>query len=102
MKYHLAAIALFIPGLLLSLPAQAGSTWRCSSALVSVGDSTHEVQSKCGTAKEVVPIGYKEVVNEYGHVNDVYVEEWTYGPRNGMYHFLRFEGNRLAKIRSSR
>jgi hypothetical protein len=30
------------------------------------------------------------------------IEEWTYGPRNGMYHFLRFEGNRLRDIDSKR
>jgi hypothetical protein len=30
------------------------------------------------------------------------VEEWTYGPSNGMYQYLRFEGNRLRQINSKR
>ena len=47
-------------------------------------------------------MGYREVLDEYGFYNEVAVEEWAYGPRNGMYQFLRFEGNRLIKIESKR
>jgi hypothetical protein len=42
------------------------------------------------------------VLDEYGFYHEVAVEEWAYGPRNGMYQFLRFEGNRLNKIDSKR
>ncbi len=34
--------------------------------------------------------------------SEVQIEEWAYGPRNGMYYYLRFEGNRLVKIESKR
>jgi len=42
------------------------------------------------------------VVDEYGFRQEVRIEEWVYGPTNGMYHFLRFEGNRLRRIDSER
>ena len=42
------------------------------------------------------------MLDDYGFYNEVPIEEWTYGPRNGMYHFLRFEGNRLRDIDSKR
>ncbi|HBO1154911.1 TPA: DUF2845 domain-containing protein, partial [Pseudomonas aeruginosa] len=30
------------------------------------------------------------------------VQEWVYGPWNGMLYFVRFEGNRLSAIQSRR
>lgn len=93
----------FLP-LLLSLPlsAEASSTYRCGSALVSTDAPLGEVQSKCGEPASRDFLGYKEVVDRYGFRNEVAVEEWIYGPTNGMYHFLRFEGGRLSDIRSKR
>lgn len=85
-----------------SSASYAGSTYRCNSKLVSLQADTHEVRNKCGTPTDQVNLGYKQVTNEYGHSNEVRLEEWTYGPNNGMYHFLRFEGGRLVKISSSR
>ena len=60
------------------------------------------VSSKCGEPISREFVGYREVLDEYGFYNEVAVEEWAYGPRNGMYQFLRFEGNRLIKIESKR
>ncbi|WAJ38572.1 DUF2845 domain-containing protein [Pseudomonas sp. GOM7] len=90
--------------LLLCLPllAQASSTYRCGSALVSKEAPTSEVLNKCGEPSSRAFLGYKEVVDAYGFRNEVSVEEWIYGPNNGMYHFLRFEGGRLNEIRSKR
>lgn len=82
--------------------AVAGSTLRCGSSLVSTGDSRHQVRAKCGAPADQSRLGYRERVNRYGFVEDILVEEWIYGPRNGMYHFLRFEGGTLVKITSSR
>lgn len=98
------SLSCFLAGLLLalSLPAQAASTLRCGSALVSLGDSQYQVLAKCGTPAEETSLGYRERVNEYGHVHDLRVEEWVYGPRNGMYYYLRFEGGELVRIGSSR
>ncbi|MHA6495386.1 DUF2845 domain-containing protein [Pseudomonas borbori] len=97
MKAFLAALLLLLP-----VAAQASSTLRCGSELISQDDSTSEVASKCGEPISRDFLGYKEVLDAYGFRNEVAVEEWTYGPRNGMYHFLRFEGNRLLKIDSKR
>ncbi|UCJ18634.1 DUF2845 domain-containing protein [Pseudomonas sp. MM211] len=78
------------------------ATWRCGSALASSGDSTAEVLSKCGEPNNRAFIGYKEQTDSYGFTHEVQIEEWNYGPRNGMNYFLRFEGNRLNRIDSKR
>lgn len=85
-----------------STSAQAGSTLRCGSNLISLGDSEYQVMTKCGQPAEESMLGYREIVNRYGHVTEVRVNEWVYGPRNGMYHYLRFEGGNLVRISSSR
>lgn len=85
-----------------SLTAQAGSTLRCGSSLISLGDSWVEVQQKCGEPVERTPLGYRDKTDFYGFTHSVQIEEWSYGPRNGMYHFLRFEGGQLVRINSSR
>ena len=90
--------------LLLCLPllAEGSSTYRCGSALVSKSAHSSEVQNKCGEPASRDFLGYREVVDDYGFRHEVQVEEWIYGPNNGMYHFLRFEGGRLNEIRSKR
>lgn len=85
-----------------TLHAHASSTFRCSSKLVSLQASTTEVLTKCGDPVSRDVTGYKELADDYGFRHEVQVEEWTYGPTNGMYYFLRFEGNRLSKISSRR
>jgi len=85
-----------------TLQAHAASTHRCGSNLVSLDASTAEVRSKCGEPASSGFVGYKEVVDQYGFRTEVPVEEWTYGPTHGMYHFLRFEANRLRQLDSER
>ena len=82
--------------------ADASSTLRCASKLISLDDAAAEVEAKCGTPVSRDFLGYREVVDQYGFTQEVEVEEWVYGPRNGMYHFLRLEGNRVVKIESKR
>ncbi len=97
------ALALFgLSLLLLSGPTGAASTLRCGSQLISLDDHTGEVQSKCGAPLSRDFLGYRVIVGFYGERSEVQVEEWAYGPRNGMYYYLRFEGNRLVKIESKR
>lgn len=93
--------ALLLTGLLVVGIAQASSL-RCGSALITRDDSTHEVLSKCGEPVSRDFLGYRERLDMYGFRNEIQVEEWTYGPRNGMYHFLRFEAGRLVSIGSKR
>jgi hypothetical protein len=88
--------------LAISLGAQASSTLRCGSQLISTDDASSVVLSKCGEPISRDFLGYRERLDIYGFRHEVAVEEWSYGPRNGMYHFLRFEANRLIKIDSKR
>ena len=78
------------------------ATWRCGSAIASTGDTTAEVQAKCGEPNNRDFVGYKDQTDRYGFTHEVQVEEWNYGPRNGMNYFLRFVGNRLERIDSKR
>ena len=95
-----ATLALLLLGF--AVPAQASSTFRCNSKLVSLQANTHEVQSKCGAPMEQAHLGYKQLTNEYGHTHEVGIEEWVYGPKGGMYYYLRFVGGDLVKISSQR
>ena len=89
--------------LALASSAQASTTLRCGSQLISVGDRAFEVQQKCGAPVSQDVIGTKETFNNtYRKSEEVRVEEWIYGPDNGMYQYLRFEGGRLVRIDSQR
>ena len=90
--------ALFLP----HTSTYANSTHRCGSKLVSLDDDQYRVQSLCGVPVTKDPIGYSVRRDDYGFMHEVWVEEWTYGPTNGMYYFLRFEGGKLTRIKSSR
>ena len=88
--------------LLLACTAEASSTLRCGSKLISLDDLASEVEGKCGTPVSRDFLGYREVVTYYGFTQEVAIEDWVYGPRNGMFYFLRFEANRVVKIESKR
>ncbi|NUU37267.1 DUF2845 domain-containing protein [Pseudomonas sp. C2B4] len=91
-----------LSGLALAIAAgQAGAadTLRCGSQLISVGDRSSEVLQKCGEPVSRDLLGYKRSANKR---EEFQVEEWTYGPKGGMYQYLRFEGNRLVQINSKR
>ncbi|MFV3305990.1 DUF2845 domain-containing protein [Pseudomonas sp. NY15181] len=87
--------------LLLAVQSEAASL-RCNSKLISTGNLTSEVLDRCGPPVDRSFLGYKEVVGDWGQRNEVAVEEWIYGPWNGMVYFVRFEGNRLTTIQSKR
>ncbi|MGY2439751.1 DUF2845 domain-containing protein [Pseudomonas sp. SDO52101_S400] len=84
---------------LLASQTWASDTLRCGSQLVSLGDRSSEVLQKCGEPVSRDVLGYKRSANRR---EEFQVEEWTYGPSNGMYQYLRFEGNRLRQINSKR
>ncbi len=75
------------------------STFRCGSQLVSLGDRTFQVLKKCGEPIARETVGY--TVGENNH-RELHIQEWVYGPNNGMYHILRFDGNRLSRIENQR
>ncbi|MBD9482447.1 DUF2845 domain-containing protein [Pseudomonas sp. PDM14] len=96
-KLLFCTLALLVTG-----TAQAASTLRCNSGLVSLDDTAGEIFNTCGEPVSRDMLGYREVIDQYGFRNEVQVEEWIYGPRGGMYYYLRLEGNRLVKIESKR
>lgn len=99
----LTQISLCTSFLLALLPGPiTADTFRCNSRLVTDGDHQTEVLQKCGEPASRDFLGYKESIDEYGFWHDLAIEEWTYGPRHGMYHFIRFEGGRLEKVTSHR
>lgn len=93
-----AFCALALPLMLLAADASA-ATFRCGSKLVSDGDRSSEVENKCGAPVNRSMVGYTETPN--GNIG-LQVEEWVYGPTNGMTYYLRFEGGRLTSVESKR
>ncbi len=96
MKILLVALALLLS------PLSHAATLRCGSGLITSDDHLSEVQSKCGEPVTRQFLGYREVIDYYGGTTQVPIEEWSYGPRNGMYYYLRFEANRLINVESKR
>ncbi|MBA1289538.1 DUF2845 domain-containing protein [Pseudomonas japonica] len=82
--------------------AWADDTLRCNSALISVHDRMGEVLRKCGEPTSRSPQGSVRVSAGAGRRLELPVEEWTYGPNSGMYHYLRFEGDELVRITGDR
>lgn len=79
-------------------PALA-DTMRCGSKLVSLGDRAFEVIARCGEPAQRDLIGH--TLGRYDR-REFKMEEWVYGPDNGMLKILTFEGNRLVAIESQR
>lgn len=91
--------ACLVLALLLSSPAQAATTMRCGTQLVSEGDRAFEVEQKCGEPTHRDLVGY--TLSGYDR-RELKIEEWVYGPTNGMLSILTFEGNRLIRIETRR
>ncbi|VXC42740.1 conserved exported hypothetical protein [Pseudomonas sp. 8BK] len=78
--------------------AQA-ETLRCGSQLVNLDDRRFEVLQKCGEPAFRDLVGYSLGPNER---REYQIEEWVYGPDNGMLSILTFEGTRLRAIERRR
>lgn len=74
-------------------------TLRCGSRLVSTGDRAFEVERKCGEPVTRDLVGY--TLGPHNR-REMIREEWVYGPSNGVFSILTFEGNRLVRIETSR
>ena len=90
----------YLLGCLLALsmmPAAQASSMRCGSTLINEGDLTVDVRRKCGEPdhREVIPPSSPQG-------GGVTVEQWVYGPSNGMYRYLRFLDGKLVEIRVAR
>ncbi|WP_397378152.1 DUF2845 domain-containing protein [Pseudomonas sp.] len=89
---------LLLTVLITPLMAQA-ETLRCGSQLVSLDDRRFEVLQKCGEPAFRDLVGYSLGPNER---REYQIEEWVYGPDNGMLSILTFEGTRLRAIERRR
>ncbi len=94
MKYVTLALLLWLP----ALPAAADSL-RCGTQLVSTGDRSFEILRKCGQPVYRDRVGYTLGPNRRAEMP---IEEWLYGPFNGMSYILRLESNRLMHIEALR
>lgn len=83
----------------LSLTAQA--SMRCGTQLIDTGMLLDEVLSHCGEPQQR---SAEDPVDEQGYLirGAARVENWRYGPDNGMYRHLRFIDGRLVDIRARR
>lgn len=90
----LIALAMSVSG-----GAALADTLRCGSNLVSTGDRAFEVERKCGVPVARDLVGY--TLGPHAR-REMIREEWVYGPSNGAFNILTFEGNRLVRIETSR
>lgn len=84
---------------ILALPMASAETLRCGSQLVNTGDRAFEVERRCGPPVQRDVLGY--TLGPHGR-EELLIEEWVYGPRNGALKILTFQGNRLTNIESRR
>lgn len=84
---------------LVAFTSAQADTMRCGSQLVTTGDRAFEVERKCGMPQHRDLVGYTLSRNDR---QEFALEEWVYGPRNGMLSILTFEGNRLVRIETRR
>ncbi len=89
----------FMFALTLLGPSAHADTLRCGSDLISTGDRAFEVERKCGQPVERDLVGYTLGPHQRREMTR---EEWVYGPSNGVFSILTFEGNRLVRIETSR
>jgi len=87
---------------LVAISTSAHAAMRCATDLVEEGETSIEVIRKCGApaSREVT----EPVIDANGtqRYKSVTVEQWVYGPNNGMYRYLRFIDGKLVQIRSER
>lgn len=97
MKAFLTVILCAVLGLTSSVAL--ASTFRCGSKLVSLGDRAFTVLRTCGEPVTRESLGY---TSGFHNRDEQPIEEWIYGPKGGMYYYLRFVGGELVKISSAR
>lgn len=92
-------LRLSLAAALCGAPLAMADSMRCGNKLVSRGDRAFEVAAKCGEPAYRDLVGY--TLGSYDR-REFKMEEWVYGPDNGMLKILTFEGNRLVRIESQR
>lgn len=96
---HFTLLAVF---LFVSIQGTGASaeTLRCGTKLVREDDLAIQVREKCGDPVSEELIGYRLGAAPFGlrGERELKIEQWVYGPDQGYYHVLIFEGGRLRNI----
>jgi hypothetical protein len=93
MRRWIWAILILCGGLLVMAPP--AWAFRCGSSLVQEGDYKFEVLNKCGSPDIEEHVGY--VLDRRGN-REKEIVQWIYGPQQGLYYILHFEGATLKRI----
>ena len=100
--FECRSLAVVVGVILLSIHSLASADMRCGTGLISEGDSTYEVQKKCGPPSHREAIPAEPNLNKSQKNHAVTVENWVYGPQNGAYYRLKFLDGKLVSIDFSR
>ncbi len=104
MKLLNSKLLLIVLCLLFSLFSKNSFALRCGNQIVSEGDTSAQVLSKCGEPHirdEQEQQSIEKFGSEYIHKISIPVEDWVYDfGSNRLVQVLRFENNRLSKISS--
>ena len=84
--------------LMIFLAGQAFA-FRCGTHLIREGDRRFDVMRKCGEPLSREQLGFTITADKK---RELIIEEWVYGPENGFYTVLIFEGGILEEIKSIR
>jgi hypothetical protein len=79
--------------------ASFASDLRCVNGLVDIGDHSFEVLKTCGEPVTKDVVGYTLTRDRE---RELKVEQWVYGPKDGYYYILTFEGGILTKVKDFR
>lgn len=81
-----------------ALPVMAADM-RCGNDFVKIGDRAFMVAQKCGEPVSKQFIGY--TLNGAGN-REYTIEEWIYGPMNGIFYFVKFVGGSVTEVEYER
>ncbi len=97
----LLAVALLGP---MTANAAAAESLRCGTQLIREGDLGIQVREKCGDPISEELIGYtlRGAPPGLRGEREYKIEQWIFGPDQGYYHVLIFEGGRLHSIENIR
>lgn len=85
---------------LMATSLTAADSMRCGTKLISDGELAIQVREKCGDPVSEELIGYtlRGAPPGFRGNREYKIEQWVYGPEQGYYHVLVFEGGRLHDI----
>lgn len=86
----------------LSQPLLAADSLRCGTRLIQRNTLAIQVRERCGEPISKEIIGYTLRENRYANnltrQRELKIEQWLYGPSNGYYDEIIFEGGRVKEI----